>query len=68
LGLEKGGNDPFDTRGPAYQWEDKERKTGTMEKTWRCIECGYMYIGDKPPDICPECYAPKESFVEATDV
>ncbi len=37
------------------------------KKLWRCVECGYLYEGDEPPAICPECYAPKESFVEVTD-
>jgi rubrerythrin len=37
------------------------------KKLWRCVECGFMYEGEEPPDICPECYAPKDAFVEVTD-
>jgi rubrerythrin len=44
-----------------------EFETKKLKKVWRCIECGFMYEGDEPPDICPECYAPKEAFVEVTD-
>lgn len=34
------------------------------ERHWRCVECGYLHIGPEPPDICPECLAPKGAFVE----
>jgi rubrerythrin len=37
------------------------------KKLWRCVECGFMYEGEESPDICPECYAPKDAFVEVTD-
>jgi len=35
-----------------------------MMKNWRCIECGYLYEGAEPPDVCPLCLAPREAFVE----
>ncbi|NTU75791.1 MAG: FAD-dependent oxidoreductase, partial [Anaerolineaceae bacterium] len=37
---------------------------------WRCRECGYIHDGTEPPDECPICGAPKESFeaVEAAPV
>ncbi|HLC19003.1 MAG TPA: hypothetical protein VJM57_08330 [Thermodesulfobacteriota bacterium] len=38
-----------------------------MKKRWVCIECGYIYEGDEPLEMCPECYAPKGSFVEVAD-
>lgn len=33
-------------------------------KKWKCTVCGYLYVGDAPPDPCPVCGAPKEKFVE----
>ncbi len=25
---------------------------------WKCEICGFVYIGDIPPDICPVCKVP----------
>ena len=33
-------------------------------KHFRCSVCGYIHIGDNPPEVCPNCNAPKEKFVE----
>ena len=33
-------------------------------KKWRCIECGYLFEGPEPPDVCPDCLAPRSAFVE----
>ena len=35
-----------------------------MEKRWLCKECGYIHVGPEPPEICPECFAGSEQFVE----
>ncbi|SHJ47291.1 FAD-dependent oxidoreductase [Parasporobacterium paucivorans] len=32
-------------------------------KQWICTVCGYIHIGEEPPQICPQCGAPKEKFV-----
>ena len=32
-----------------------------MEK-WVCTVCGYMHVGDDPPERCPQCMAPQEKF------
>ena len=29
---------------------------------WRCIICGYIHEGDKPPFQCPICGAPAKMF------
>ncbi len=29
---------------------------------WKCDICGYIYIGDEPPAICPVCAADKTHF------
>lgn len=31
-------------------------------KRWRCTVCGYVHIGETPPEKCPNCGAPKEKF------
>lgn len=33
-------------------------------KKWRCTVCGYVHVGDAPPEFCPECGAPAEFFEE----
>jgi len=33
-------------------------------KSWRCSVCGYVHVGEQPPDKCPNCQAPKEKFGE----
>lgn len=30
---------------------------------WRCEVCGYIHAGERPPDVCPVCGAPREVFV-----
>jgi len=32
-------------------------------KKWKCLVCGYIHVGETPPDKCPVCGAPKEKFV-----
>lgn len=29
---------------------------------WVCTICGFVYIGDKPPEICPVCKVPNWKF------
>lgn len=29
---------------------------------WRCINCGFLYTGQKAPEICPSCAHPKAYF------
>jgi len=30
--------------------------------TWRCINCGYIFEGTKPPEKCPACAHPQSYF------
>lgn len=29
---------------------------------WRCLVCGYVHDGEKPPYRCPICEAPAKMF------
>ena len=35
-------------------------------KTFQCGVCGYLYVGDVPPEACPQCKAPGSKFAEKT--
>lgn len=42
-------------------------KNGTVfeketPQRWICLECGYIYDGEKAPDYCPNCYHKKAYF------
>ena len=31
-------------------------------KKWKCTVCGYVHVGENPPDKCPVCGAGKNKF------
>ena len=33
-----------------------------VQKRWRCLICGYIHVGEKPPYVCPICHAPRKLF------
>ena len=33
-------------------------------KKFICTICGYVHEGDEAPDVCPQCKAPKDKFIE----
>jgi len=38
------------------------------ENRWECRNCGFIYIGEKAPEVCPLCKHPKAYFeLEATN-
>ena len=42
-------------------------KSGTTFKGdaplgWKCNNCGYIYIGEEAPEMCPVCAHPKAHF------
>ena len=41
----------------------KNRRNFGMKK-FVCSVCGYVYVGEKPPEKCPVCGAPSDKFVE----
>ncbi|MFP4475166.1 MAG: rubredoxin-like domain-containing protein [Desulfatibacillaceae bacterium] len=32
-------------------------------KKWKCTVCGYIHVGEEPPETCPVCGADKSKFV-----
>lgn len=44
---------------------EPKRKSGT--KKWKCLVCGVVFEGSKPPETCPVCGAGKEQFIEITE-
>lgn len=36
-------------------------------KKWECSVCGYIHIGEEPPEECPRCGADRSQFVEIFD-
>ena len=43
-----------------YQKEGEEMLAGT--EIWICTACGFVYIGDTPPELCPVCKVPSWKF------
>lgn len=44
-----------------------ELKNGTLYKgnadsMWKCMNCGYIYIGEEAPMVCPLCKYPRKYF------
>ena len=33
-------------------------------KKWKCRVCGYIHMGDEPPEKCPVCGAARSMFIE----
>lgn len=43
-------------------------KDGTLwkrdkEVTWKCLVCGYTYVGKEPPEVCPGCDHPTSHYI-----
>ena len=36
-------------------------------KKWKCTVCGYIHIGETPPEQCPVCGADQSKFTEVTE-
>ena len=32
------------------------------QTTWRCRNCGHIYVGDEAPEVCPTCKHPRAYF------
>lgn len=45
-----------------YQEEGEAFLQGTS--IWVCTVCGFVYVGDRPPELCPVCKVPAWKFEE----
>lgn len=36
--------------------------------TWKCLVCGYEYVGTEPPTVCPACDHPYQHYMPLDDV
>ncbi|MFT8316188.1 MAG: FAD-dependent oxidoreductase [Clostridium sp.] len=41
----------------------KNKKKASTKK-WKCLVCGVVFDGDKPPKVCPVCGAGEDQFIE----
>ncbi|MDD4461181.1 MAG: rubredoxin [Clostridia bacterium] len=46
----------------------EKQQDGLIEQTqlWVCDICGFIFIGDTPPDICPICKVPNSKLLKIT--
>ncbi len=42
--------------------EDNKVFERDEEVYWQCINCGHIYYGKKPPEVCPVCNHPQAYF------
>lgn len=42
----------------ATKLDDKTLYDSDVELTWKCVNCGYVYVGKQPPRACPLCLKP----------
>ena len=38
-----------------------------MSRRWKCTVCGYIHVGEEPPEKCPVCGADRSQFVPADE-
>ena len=43
---------------------DNKSGDATSETKWKCPLCGYIHTGPTPPDVCPLCGAPGNTFIK----
>ena len=46
-----------------YRQEGESFLAGT--NIWVCSVCGFIYVGDEPPRLCPVCKVPDWKFEKA---
>lgn len=42
--------------------EDGDMWVQESPTTWRCLNCGFIYVGKEAPETCPACAHPKAYF------
>ncbi len=43
-------------------YRSDETFSGHAPLGWKCNNCGYIYVGEEAPDVCPVCGHPKAYF------
>lgn len=41
----------------------ENHESETIEITWKCTVCGFLFKGKKPPKGCPHCHSPSGEFI-----
>lgn len=36
--------------------------------TWRCLVCGFEYVGTEPPTVCPACAHPSIHYMDVSEM
>lgn len=44
-----------------------DAKKQVKNKKWKCVICGFIFEGTKPPEVCPLCGASKNQFIEVVE-
>lgn len=47
------------------EFKTKEEESINNETKWVCPLCGYIHYGEFPPEKCPLCGAPGDTFIKA---
>ncbi len=50
------------------QYEEKGDAMLKDTKVWVCSICGFVYVGQVPPEICPVCKVPSFKILEVKEV
>lgn len=50
------------------QYNDKGELLIKDTKIWVCDICGYVYVGEEPPAVCPVCKVPRHKIMEVKRV
>jgi acyl-CoA dehydrogenase len=45
-----------------WDWEEGGATKGEGLTAWRCRMCGHVHYGAEPPEECPYCFFPRETF------
>ena len=63
----KHGVEDFERIGEqaASEQEKPKEEAPASSKKYVCSVCGYTHVGDRPPEVCPQCKVPAEKFVES---
>jgi len=46
-------------------WEAGAIFRGDSSTAWKCLNCGFVFVGAEPPSSCPACSQPRDFFLRA---